>query len=209
MVRFGDVEDQPLAAEPGDKSSATGEQTVGTRPEDDDRELARPAQAESRTGASSPDRVSGNGVTEYGAAARLTRQQRSVLLAGAEDHGHPPDLGETLGQMPSVVCDPTRSIPRQYHETFHASVWSPSGWQRTDARPRRISLVLVQIERNTRMPSRAALRLLTPCTRSYSQLGTSTMTSPAVATIIISRVSTSKPVTSMSMKSRQSRQNAL
>src|SRR3954453_19256040 len=185
MVRFGDVEDRPLPAEPGDKSSATGEQTVGTRPEDDDRELARPAQAKRRPGASRPDRVSGDGVTEYGAVARLARQQRSVLLAGAEDHGDPPDLGETLGQVPSVVCDPTRSIPRQYHETFNASVWSPSGEQRTDARPRRISLVLVQMERNTRIPSRAALRLLAPCTRSYPQLGPSTMTRPAVATIII------------------------
>src|SRR3954470_17692706 len=122
MVRFGDVEDQPLPAEPGDKSSATREQTVGTRPEDDDRELARPAQAESRTGASSPDRVSGEGVTEYGAVARLTRQHRSVLLPGAEDHCHPPDLGETLRQVASVVCHPTRRIPRQYHEAFHASL---------------------------------------------------------------------------------------
>src|SRR5262245_46634836 len=130
-------------------------------------------------------------------------------MARTGDDRDPAELGQPLGEMTRVVRDPRGRVPQQYHQALHASAWSPNGRPRTDARPLRISCVLDQMERRTRMPSRTALRLLAPCTRSYSQLGTSTMTSPEVATIIISRVSTSNPVTSMSTKSRQSRQKAL
>jgi hypothetical protein len=47
---------------------------------------------------------------------------------------------------------------------------------------------------STRMPSLRACRLLTPCRRSYSKLGTSTILSFARAARMFIRVSTSKPL---------------
>src|SRR5215207_627480 len=149
-------------------------------------------------------------MAEHRAIAGAAGKHRLLVRIMGEHHHHAARLGQSLGKVSSVIADPVRCPAGDGDDALHRRLARTLNvWQRTDGRPRRISRPVSAMVFSTRRPSRTARRLLPPCTRSYSQLGTSTIAKPAVATVIIIRVSTSKPFTSTSTNCRQSRQKAL